>query len=192
MDPARTRAPRRRSPGARAALLVVLAGCHRGPPPRVTEASSPAPSREGSTTDPDLPDRIGGFTADPPTTDGTAVHRTYVRGATRIAVTLARFPMSDEQYRGWVRASREGFPQAALDVPDGAGNGFYQCAEGGRPGCDLLIQLRSGVHVEIRGGGTSSREDVDTIARALPLRAGTRALNPAARPRSLAPMGISR
>jgi hypothetical protein len=181
---ARTRAPRRRSPALRAALLVVLAGCHGSPPPRATQARSPDPSRGGgSTTHPDpgpppepplqslLPDRIAAFTADPPTTDGAAVHRSYHRGATRIAVTLARFPMTDQQYQGWVRASREGFPQAALDVPDGTGNGFYQCADGGRPACDLLIQLRSGVHVEIRGGGTSSREDVDAIARGLPLRA---------------------
>ena len=53
-------------------------------------------------------------------------------------------------------------------------NGFYQCTEPPAPSCDLLIQLRSGVHVEIRGSGTTSRADVDAIARALPLRALSR------------------
>ena len=34
----------------------------------------------------------------------------------------------------------------------------------------LLIQLRSGFHLELRGGGTTSRADVDALARGLPLR----------------------
>jgi hypothetical protein len=63
-----------------------------------------------------------------------------------------------------------GFPQAALDAPEADANGFYQCTDEPKRSCDLLIQMRSGVHLEIRGGGTSSREDVDAVARGLPLR----------------------
>jgi hypothetical protein len=144
-----------------AAIVVVVAlvapACHRPGP-------QPAPA-------PDLPDRIGRFVAGPPTSQGGASRRAYTAGAVRITVTLARFPMTPEQYDDWVRTSTEGYPQATLDVPPGAANGFYQCTDGPRPSCDLLIQLRSGVHIEIRGDGTSTRADVDEIARGLPLRA---------------------
>jgi hypothetical protein len=86
-------------------------------------------------------------------------------------VTLARFPMSAPAYAEWVRTSVEGFPQATLNLPAYAGNGFYQCSGVNQTSCDLLIQLRSGFHVEIRGAGTSSRADVDAIARGLRLDA---------------------
>jgi hypothetical protein len=118
-----------------------------------------------------LPPRIGPFEGGPLERDPVATRRTYARGATRIAVTLARFEMSAAQYREWVRTSTEAFPQATLDVPAGDGNGFYQCSGADPPSCDLLIQLRSGFHLEIRGGGTSTRADADDIARGLPLRA---------------------
>jgi hypothetical protein len=95
----------------------------------------------------------------------------YARGPTRIDVTLARAPMRPGGFDDWLKMSREGFPQAVLDAPADDANGFYQCTEGTAPSCDLLIQLRSGVHVEIRGAGTSTREDVDALARGLPLRA---------------------
>lgn len=98
---------------------------------------------------------------------GGAPRRTYAAGDVRIDVTRARFPMTPKQYDDWVRTSTAGFPQATDVVPADAGNGFYQCTETPRPSCDLLIQLRAGVHLEIRGGGTSTRADVDTIARGL-------------------------
>jgi hypothetical protein len=34
-----------------------------------------------------------------------------------------------------------------------------------------LIQLRAGAHIEIRGDGTASRDDLDAVARGLSLRA---------------------
>ena len=72
-----------------------------------------------------------------------------------------------------MQTSLEAFPtlQATLDVPAGTGNGFYQCTAGARPSCDLLIELRSGVHLELRSAGTATRADVDDLARGLPLRA---------------------
>jgi hypothetical protein len=117
-----------------------------------------------------LPDAVGALSGSPTVNGADYVRRTYARGPTRIDVTLARAPLPPGGYDEWVRMSREAFPQASLDAPAEDANGFYQCTERPTPSCDLLIQLRSGVHIEIRGGGTSTREDVDGIARALPLR----------------------
>jgi len=74
-------------------------------------------------------------------------------------------------FEGWLAMSRAGYPQAALAAPPGDVNGFYQCTDGSPPSCDLLIQMRSGVHLELRGGGTSRRADVDALAAGLPLAA---------------------
>ena len=119
-----------------------------------------------------LPARIGDFDGGPLFRDDAAARRTYKRGGTRIEVTLAPFPMTDDQYREWVRTSREGYPQAALDIPPEEANGFYQCATDDSQRCDLLIQLRSGFHLEIRRrDGFSSRAEVDAVAHGLPLAA---------------------
>jgi hypothetical protein len=147
-------------------LLVMASPCNRVP------ATTPSPTAVGEQpTASELPDGIAGFVAGPLTVEGGVAQRLYARGASRISVTVARFPMTGVQYREWVKTSTEGYVQAPLDVAPGDGNGFYQCDEGPRPSCDLLIQFRSGVHIEIRGAGTSSRQDVDAIARGLPLRA---------------------
>jgi hypothetical protein len=119
----------------------------------------------------DLPDAIPGFVAEPREPGQDWLRRTYTAGATRITVTLARHAMDDAAWDGWVRMSTAGFPQADLELPAGAANGFYQCDDRAPNRCDLLIQLRSGVHVEIRGDGTSTRRDVDAIRRGLPLAA---------------------
>jgi hypothetical protein len=136
--------------------ILTLVGCRR--PPTLRNAL-------------DLPDAIAGFIAGAPETGPGYQRRTYTAGTTRIAVTLARYPMDDAAYESWVATSRAGFPQADLGLPPDAGNGFYQCAVAAADRCDLLIQLRAGVHVEIRGGGTSRRRDVDAIRSALPLAA---------------------
>jgi hypothetical protein len=119
----------------------------------------------------DLPDVIPGFVAGAREPGDGYVRRTCSAGATRITVTLARHPMDDAAWDGWVRMSTAGFPQADLGLPADAGNGFYQCDDRAPDRCDLLIQLRSGVHIEIRGGGTSTRRDVDAIRRGLPIAA---------------------
>jgi hypothetical protein len=79
--------------------------------------------------------------------------------------------MTDVEYARWVQTSREAFPQAALDASPDEANGFYQCADGPNPTCSLLVQLRSGVHIEIRSGGDALRGDLDLVAAGLPLRA---------------------
>jgi hypothetical protein len=144
------------------ATCLFLGACKRAPAPL---AADPRPAAAPLT----LPDAIAGFTAGPADAQGDVVRRRYTRPGVDVVVTAARLPMSPEQYAEWVKTSASGFPQATLDVPAGRGNGFYQCDE--RDHCDLLIQLRSGVHLEIRGGGTSSRDDVNAIAREIPLRA---------------------
>jgi hypothetical protein len=150
-----------KSPVIFMAACLALGACKRTP------AAAPAdpPASSGLT----LPDTVAGFSAGPLQVEGSAIRRRYTRSGVDIVVTLARLPMSPEQYGEWVKTSVRSFPQATLDVGADRGNGFYQCDE--RRRCDLLIQLRSGVHLEIRGGGTSSRDDVNAIARELPLRA---------------------
>jgi hypothetical protein len=152
-------------------VIALLLACQRrrASPPAAppAEVVAPAPARPGSPT---LPDSIPSFTSDPLVSANGALHRTYARDAVRVAVTLARFPMDADQYDGWVRTSVAGFPQASLDLPAGAGNGFYQCDDHAPPSCSLLIQLRGGVHLELRGG-PASRQDLDAVARGLPLRA---------------------
>jgi hypothetical protein len=148
-----------------ASLAAGASACRRGgegPP------AAPPPAAGAALA---LPDALAGFAASPVVTGGEYVRRTYTRGATRIDVTLARAPLGDAGFDGWLSLSRQGFPQAALDAPAEDANGFYQCTDVPQPSCDLLIQLRSGVHLELRGGGTSGRADVDALARGLPLRA---------------------
>jgi hypothetical protein len=148
--------PRRFARAKHTGLALVLAvACHRSRP-----SAPPLP----------LPDRIGAFVGGPLEATDVAKRRSYARGATRVDVTMARFPMNDAEYARWVQMSRESFPQAALDVAPDEGNGFYQCADGGEPRCSLLVQLRSGVHVELRGGAGAGRGDVDAVAAGLPLR----------------------
>jgi hypothetical protein len=148
-------------PGAvcRALLLALVAlnSCRRAPPAALPTF--------------DLPDDIAGFVAGARQPGADYLRRTYTAGPVRITVTLAHHAMDPAAYEGWVRMSTAGFPQADLQLPAGAGNGFYQCDDRPSDRCDLLIQLRSGVHVEIRGGGTSTRRDVDAIRRGLPLPA---------------------
>jgi hypothetical protein len=152
---------------ATAASLALA--CRRAPPAAPVTVPAPAPPPASSSALV-LPE-IAGWEAGAQVDGASFVRRRYSRGRARIEVTLARMPMSTEAYAEWVAASTTSFPQAALDVPAGDANGFYQCSDGATPSCDLLIQLRAGFHLEIRGGGTSTRDDVDALARALPLRA---------------------
>ena len=136
------------------------------PPP---EPLAPAPVAAPAATAPlALPD-VHGFVSGASSRADGYLRRTYTRGRARIEVTLARMPMSPDDYASWVKTSIASFPQAALDLPAADANGFYQCSDGPPPSCDLLVQLRAGVHLEIRGGGTTSRGDVDALARGLSL-----------------------
>jgi len=125
----------------------------------------------GTSHDLDLPD-VAGFLAPAPEKGEAFVRRAYRRGKLQVEVTVARMPSSPDDYRRWVEASAA-FPQADLGLPASVANGFYQCKPDAPASCDLLIQLSSGVHLELRGGGTSTRVDVTSLARELPLAAWT-------------------
>jgi hypothetical protein len=94
-----------------------------------------------------------------------------LRGHAKITVTIGQFKVDERGYERWLQQSREAYPQADLGLPEKLANGFYECAEGDRPACNLLVQLRAGAHIEIRGDGTATRADVDDVAAGLPLRA---------------------
>lgn len=147
------------------AVLGAVTACNRPQPPTAqvqpVVASPLNPQLE-------LPD-VAGFVAGELIHDAAAVRRTYRRGEARVSVTLARLPMNAEAYQRWVDTSVQAFPQADLDLPPGEGNGFYQCSDT-PPSCDLLIQLRVGIHLELRSAGTASRKDVDDLVAKLPLR----------------------
>ncbi len=150
------------------ALLAAAApgGCARKRPRPLPSPPHATPPSAGAL---DLPE-VAGFVAGPPAPGDGFVRRTYARGRARVQVTLARLPMSAGDYQRWVAASAS-FPQADLGLAGGDANGFYQCAEGDDDRCDLLVQLRAGLHLELRAGGSATRADVDTLARGLPLRA---------------------
>lgn len=153
-----------KNPAILLAIFLALGACRRSAPAAAPSVDPPAPAAQTL----QLPEAIAGFGASAQENEGATVRRRYTRPGVTIAVTITRLPMSPEQYQEWVKTSAEGFPQASLDVAADRGNGFYQCDS--RERCDLLIHLRSGVHIEIRGGGTSTRDDVNAIARELPLR----------------------
>ena len=123
----------------------------------------------GTSHELDLPD-VAGFLAPAPEKGEAFVRRAYRRGKLQVEVTVARMPSSPDDYRRWVEASA-GFPQADLGLPPSLANGFYQCKADDPASCDLLVQLSSGVHLELRGGGTTTRADVTSLARELPLAA---------------------
>jgi hypothetical protein len=170
-------------------LAPAVLGCRRREPPPVAPPPPPAAAEVVPPAPLALPEVVPGYAAGPVTRGPDFVRRNYAKGAAVVTVTLARYggaaqaggpdnpAAANAAYDSWVETSVSGYPQAALDVAPGTGNGFYQCADPNdrapRPTaiCDLLIQLRPGVHIELRGGGTATRADVDAIARALPLRA---------------------
>ena len=123
-----------------------------------------------SSSSPVLPD-IPGFASGPEERSGGYFRRSYARQAETTAVTLAHFPMSAEQYQDWLRMSTADFPQADLALGSNDGNGFYQCAADDPSRCNLLLQLRCGLHIEIRGQGIARRADADAILRGLALPA---------------------
>lgn len=154
------------------ALLALpsFATCRRRPakmaPP---ETAAPSPVADAAPRPLALPDHLAGFVGGPIARGPTWMRRRYARAATHVDTTVAIAQQPPDAFEGWLAMSRAGYPQAALPAPPSQVNGFYQCTDGPPPSCDLLIQMRSGVHLELRGDGTSSRGDVDALAGALPL-----------------------
>jgi hypothetical protein len=163
--------------GALAISLVLLVAASGALACRRARDASVRPAPAGPSPPPalaarlSLPETLAGFAAvTPPVTGPGWVRRSFRRGNTQVEVALAEASLGPGGFDAWLTMSRA-FPQAALDAPAGDANGFYQCVSFPMSSCDLLIQLRSGVHVELRGNGSSSRADVDALAAGLPLRA---------------------
>ena len=94
--------------------------------------------------------------------------RSYTRGGVSVEVTIARRPVTGEEYQDWERQSR-GYPAAAVGIP--AASGFFTCAGDGEAApCDLHIQTRAGLHIEVMGGGRAPRADLELLFARLPLR----------------------
>ena len=152
-------------------MIVTLMIRHRGEDAETGTSANGSASAGASTEEPAPPDAVASFVAGPPLVTGPGfARRAYTRGDATVTLTIARLPMGPSRYDQWVRQSQGGFAQAALDVPPGEGNGFYDCADAAAGACSLLIQLRTGLHVEIRGDAKATRADVDAMAAGLPLR----------------------
>jgi hypothetical protein len=96
------------------------------------------------------------------------IRRSYARGAVPVEVTIARRPVTPEEYADWERQS-QGYPPAAAGIP--GASGFFSCAgDGGAAACDLHIQTRVGLHIEVMGGGRATRADLEELFGRLPLR----------------------
>jgi hypothetical protein len=155
-------------------------GCHRAADAPAAPAPVPLPGAPGGSPAPSaaradagvsLPDGLGAFAAvDAPALGPGWARRSYRHGLVQIEVTLARTQLPTGGFEAWLAMS-QAFPQAKLAAPASDANGFYQCVSFPTESCDLLVQLRSGVHIELRGNGSSHRADVDALAAALPLRA---------------------
>ncbi len=146
-------------------LAVILAGACQRERPVPAPAPRPAAVLEAHL----LPDRAPPLVAlgDTIEKDGF-LRRVYGRqnGDALINVTLARLPSDADGYRRWLNDSAN-YPQASLPIPSEEGNGFFTCAAAGGA-CDLHVQLRAGVHVEIMGQGRASRPEIERIAKCLP------------------------
>jgi hypothetical protein len=76
--------------------------------------------------------------------------------------------LADERdYEDWLRMRTTDFLQADLAVGPAEDSGFHQCAVHEPSRCNLLLQLRCGLHIGIRGQGIARREDADAILRGL-------------------------
>jgi hypothetical protein len=112
-----------------------------------------------------LPDVAAGFRATPTVVGDGWVRRDYVRGPSRVDVTIAQLQTS---YTRWVESSAE-YPQVDLGMAADRANGFYDCGADSKS-CDAHIHMRSGIHVELMGNRTTSRGALDDLLAALPLR----------------------
>jgi hypothetical protein len=117
-----------------------------------------------------LPEHAGDFAAGPLDIEPQFVRREYVRGNTRISVTIALPNATPMTYEDWVKASASS-PQVTLDIFPKSGSGFYDCASKGTDElCHVHIHLRSGHHVEMMGQRNAHRADFDALLKQLPLR----------------------
>jgi hypothetical protein len=93
------------------------------------------------------------------------VRRDYVRGSSRVDVTIAQL---QTPYARWVESSAA-YPQIDFGTATDRANGFYDCSADSKT-CDAHVHMRSGIHVELMGSRTTSRSALDELLAGLPLR----------------------
>jgi hypothetical protein len=152
-----------------AAVCLAMAACsrtpHATPGASGTTSDGAASAAAASLLGVYLPDVAGGFRATPVVVGEGWVRRNYMRGTARVDVTVARMETS---YTRWVTSSTE-YPQIDLGAAADRANGFYDCSDDSRT-CDAHVHMRSGIHVELMGGRTTSRRALDELLAGLPLR----------------------
>jgi hypothetical protein len=103
--------------------------------------------------------------------DNGFVRRDYVRGSVRINVTIARAPVSAEGFAAWAEMSAT-YPLVRLEVAPSEVVGFFDCSvSGGKEACSAHLQSRAGHHIEVMGGGTATRADLEALLPKLRLGA---------------------
>jgi hypothetical protein len=76
-------------------------------------------------------------------------------------VTVALQSMTADEYQEWERQAR-GYPPAKVGLLEASG--FFTCAgDGDGAPCDLHVQTREGLHVEVMGGGRATRADLEEL-----------------------------
>jgi hypothetical protein len=159
-------------------VAIVLAGCRDKPILRTKAESAGATGSSGASQPASaeslarfLPDRAGAFSGGALTLGDGFLRRRYSREGTQIEVTIGGAEVADVSYERWIEMSA-GFPPAKLGVPPESASGFYDCSGPGEgQTCNLHIHLRTGQHVEVMGGGTATRDDLDQLLDGLPLAA---------------------
>jgi hypothetical protein len=154
------------------------AGCRRaspasGPPPPIAGVGVAAEALDYDASvgrmERALPVVAGPFRGGPVERHDGFVRRGYVRGDSRIEITIAYRPQRGDDYQEWVTAARD-YPLATLDLPPSEALGFFTCGDSaGRSSCDLHVQLRAGYHVEVMSSGTATRADLERLMVAVPM-----------------------
>jgi len=161
------------------ALAFLVVACSRSTPATGgAAASSPSASAASVATSPGLdaflPDIAGPFQGEPAThrDPDPWVRRIYARGKARVNVTLgSQGGGGKKAFERWVSMSIA-YPQIPLRAPPDEVNGFFDCrADDAGASCDGHIHFRSGLHLELFGGGTVTRDQLLALIDGLPIEA---------------------
>jgi hypothetical protein len=136
--------------------------------------TAPAPSVPSASPTPGpldafLPAHAGPFAGEAVTQGEGFVRRIYRRGAATMNVTLGvQGPGGKGAFAQWVSMS-VAYPQIPLAAPADEANGFFDCKGDAAPTCDGHVHFKNGLHLELFGGGTASREEVSLLLGGLPV-----------------------
>jgi hypothetical protein len=163
-------------------LAVVVTACSRSAPTgdgsaaplgsALPSGAASANSAPAESLDAFLPDRAGSFAAEPATHGDGYVRRIYAHGKTRVNVTLgSQGGAGRSAFERWVSMS-VAYPQISLHASPDEVNGFFDCrGEDAGASCDGHVHFRTGLHLELFGGGTATREELMDLLAGLPMEA---------------------